>query len=77
MGQGTGLGSMGSNMLCRHVHTGPRRVQRLGSIVSYCTCPILFFGNYWHFCVTSNGNKLEIGANQKNLNTNLDVIRAH
>ena len=45
MGQGTGLGSMGSNILCRNVHTGPRQGEGPGSIVSYCTRPILvFFG---------------------------------
>ena len=26
--------------------------------------------HYWHFCVTSNGNKLEIVVNLMNLNTN-------
>ena len=31
----------------------------------------------WHFCVASNGNKLEIVANQINLNTNLDLARAY
>ena len=29
------------------------------------------------FCVTSNGNKLEIVVNQMNLNTNLDLSRAN
>ena len=29
------------------------------------------------FCVTLNGNKLEIVANQMNLNKNLDVPRAY
>ena len=29
------------------------------------------------FCVTSNGNKLEIVANEMNLNTNLDLSRAY
>ena len=33
--------------------------------------------HYWHFCVTSNGNKLEMVANQTNLNTNLELSRAH
>ena len=29
------------------------------------------------FCVTLNGNKLEIVTNQMNLNTNLDLSRAY
>ena len=32
---------------------------------------------YGHFCVTSNGNKLEIVVNQMNLNINLDLSRAY
>ena len=39
-GQRTGLGSMGSNIRCWNVHTGPRQGQEPWSIVSYCASPI-------------------------------------
>ena len=35
-GNGTGTGSMGSNILCRNVHTGLSQGQGPGLIVSYC-----------------------------------------
>ena len=34
------LGAMGTDMLYRNVHTGPRQGKEPGSIVSYCTCQI-------------------------------------
>ena len=37
-GTGPGTDSMGSNILCRYVHTGLR--QRLRPIVSYCASPV-------------------------------------
>ena len=40
METGQGLVSMGSNILCRNVHTGPRQGHGLGAIVSYCASPI-------------------------------------
>ena len=33
--------------------------------------------HHWHFCITSNGNKLERVANQLNLNTNLGMSSAY
>ena len=39
-GLGMGLGSMGSNILCRNVHTCPRQGQVLGPILSYCANPV-------------------------------------
>ena len=39
--------------------------------------PKLALQLYWQFCITSNGNILEIVANQMNLNTNLDFSRAY
>ena len=38
--QGMGLGAMGTNMLCRNVHTGLRQGKESGSIVSYCADPV-------------------------------------
>ena len=32
---------------------------------------------YWHLCVISNGNELEIVTNQMNLNTNLDLSKIY
>ena len=31
---------MSLNILCRNLHTGPRQGKELGSIVSYCVCPV-------------------------------------
>ena len=39
-GAGTGAGSMGSNILCRNVHTGLRQGQGPEPIIFYCTSPI-------------------------------------
>ena len=38
--QGTGLRLMGSNILCRNVHTGPRQGQGPEPIVSCCASPV-------------------------------------
>ena len=37
---GTGLGAMGSNILYRNVHSGLRREEEPGHIVSYCAGPV-------------------------------------
>ena len=39
-GKGLGLGSMGSNILCRNVRTCPRQEQVPGPDVSYCANPV-------------------------------------
>ena len=60
-----------ANVKCEHTITR----------ICFVACNLGFFFEipvvFWHFCVTSNGNKLEIVANQINLNTNLDLSRAH
>ena len=38
--QGTGPGAMGTAMLYRNVHTGPRQGKGPRSIVSYCACQV-------------------------------------
>ena len=40
-GPGLGMGSMGSDTLCRNVHTGLRLIQGSGPIVTYSAGPIL------------------------------------
>ena len=43
---GTGLGSMGSNILCRNVHPGPMQLLIPGPIVSNCS----FSNSLYHPC---------------------------
>ena len=38
--QGTGPGTMDTNMLCRNVRIGPRQGYELESIVSFCAGPL-------------------------------------